>query len=163
AAYRDLCANAMTVQDEVVDFASAQMLSRACTLAPNAVSDWSIPIRLAKLAVTKASDSAWHLFALGAAEFRAGQPAEAVQRLQKSLAVHPSWVGRGQNYAMLALACHQLGRHDEARRWLAQTKTWLEETNQIKAKRAFGYATSDYLVDWLSAQVLLAEAEGLIK
>ncbi len=161
--YRDLCAKLMAEHKEVDDPVSAHLLSRLCTLAPNAVTDWSIAIRLAKQAAAKEPRVAWHLYALAAAQFRAGQTAEAVQNLEESLEVHPSWVGRGQNYAMLALACHQLGRHDEARKWLAQTKTWLEETNQIKAKNRLGYAASDYLSDWLCAQVLLSEAEALMK
>jgi hypothetical protein len=69
---------------------------------------------------------------------------------------------RGQNYAALALASHRLGRHEEAREYLAQAKSWLTETNQAIAKNKFGYAASDYLTDWLSALVLIREAEQLL-
>jgi tetratricopeptide (TPR) repeat protein len=158
-----LCASILTEYRDVDDPFCAHVFSRTCSLAPTAVQDWSVPIRLAKPALAKGPDVAWHLFALAAAEFRAGQPAEAVAQLEKSLAVHPSWIGRGQSYAMLALANRQLGREDDARQWLARTRMWLEEINQIKAKNRFGYAASDYLIDWLSAQVLLAEAEAVMK
>jgi serine/threonine protein kinase/Tfp pilus assembly protein PilF len=162
AAYRDLCAEAMNGYGEVDDAFSAHLLSRICTLAPGAVADGSVPVRLARPAVANGPDVAWHLYALGAAEFRAGQTADAVQHLQKSLEVHPTWVGRGQNYAMLALACHRLGRLDEARQWLSRTRKWLEDTNQIMSNSRFGYAASDYMSDWLGAQVLLREAEAVL-
>jgi Flp pilus assembly protein TadD len=135
---------------------------------PGAVTDWSIPLRLAEPTVAKQSpdtrvaEFAWYLFGLGAMQYRAEQIEQAVTTLKKSLEVHPDWAGRGQNFAVLALASQRLGRNDEARNWLAQAKTWLEETNQAIANRKFGYATSDFLTDWLSAMVLIREAEKLL-
>jgi tetratricopeptide (TPR) repeat protein len=146
----------------VNDWIAAQLFCRACAIMPGAVTDWSIPIRLAEPTVVKQPRNAWCLFGLGANQYRAGQIDEAVTTLKKSLEVHPVWVGRGKNYAVLALASQRLGRNDEARDWLAQAKTWLEETNQAMAKNEFGFAASSYLTDWLSAQVLLREAEMLV-
>jgi tetratricopeptide (TPR) repeat protein len=158
----DLWEIVVSEHDEVNDPVTAQMFSRACTLMTGAVTDWSIPVRLAEPAVAKEPRVAWHLFALGAAQYRAGQTEAAIETLRKSLEVHPTWVGRGQNYVVLALACQHLGRHDEAADWLAQAKTWLDETNRLFAKNQFGYAASDYMSDWLGALVLLREAEKLL-
>ena len=91
-----------------------------------------------------------------------GKHEEAIQSLKRSIAVNETWVGRGQNYATLALACHSLGHEQEARQWLSQTRTWLKDTNYNAASWTFGYAASDYLSDWLCAQVLLREAEKLL-
>jgi serine/threonine protein kinase/tetratricopeptide (TPR) repeat protein len=162
ARYRELCTTVMNEYTDVDDPTSAHMLARACTLLPDAVSDWSIPLRLGELCVTTERPVAWHLHAWGAVLYRAGRAVEAIEQLGKSLDVHPTWIGRGQNYAMLALAYCQLGRHDEAREWLARTKSWLDETNETIGRNQFGYAASDYLSDWLGAQVLLREAESLI-
>jgi hypothetical protein len=39
---------------------------------------------------------------------------------------------------------------------------WLNETNRAAAGWKFGFAATDYLSDWLCAQVLLREAEKLL-
>jgi serine/threonine protein kinase/Flp pilus assembly protein TadD len=159
AACRDLWTTIVQEQGQVDDWPAAEMLSRACTLSPNALSDWSAPVRLAELAIAKSPRTAWCLYALGIAQFRGGEHEQAIQRLEESLQVHPTWVGRGQNYVVLALACQRLGRHEEAGNWLRQARTWLEETNQAMARNKFGYAASSYLIDWLDTQILLREAE----
>jgi serine/threonine protein kinase/Flp pilus assembly protein TadD len=159
AGHRELCSFVVRELHQADDAAAAEMLSRACTLAPGALTDWSVPTRLAELSVGKSPRTAWRIYALGVVRFRTGQDAEAIQRLEQSLRVQPTWVGRGQNYVVLALACQRLGRHDDARKWLQQAKRWLDETNQAMARNKFGYAASDYLSDWLDAQVLLREAE----
>lgn len=162
AGYRKLCRTIIEEPIESDDVFQANCLSRAYTLTPDAVTDWSIPLKAARQAVTKQPRIAWYLYSLGIAQHRAGQDEEAIQTLKKSLEVHPAWVGRGQNYIGLALACHRLGRQEEARQWLDQTRSWLNETNRSISTLKFGYAASDYLSDWLCAQVLLAEAEKLV-
>jgi tetratricopeptide (TPR) repeat protein len=117
---------------------------------------------MAQYAVERQPRTAWYLCALGIAQHRAGKHEEAIQSLKRSIAVKEPWVGRGQNYATLALACHSLDRDAEARQWLSQTHTWLKDTNYNAAEWTFGYAASDFLGDWLCAQVLLREAEKLL-
>ena len=55
------------------------------------------------------------------------------------------------------MACHRLGRHNDAHQWLAQTKAW-----QAAAGNKFSSATSNYLYDWLTVKILLPEAEALL-
>jgi tetratricopeptide (TPR) repeat protein len=162
AACRELCAAVVAEQAAFNEPFTAQMASRTCTLMRDAVDDASIAVRLAQLAVDADPSVAWYQWALGAALYRAGEDERAVQVLETSLDVHPAWVGRGQNYIVLAMACQRLGRHDAARDWLAQAKSWLDETNQRKDANQYGFATSDYLSDWLAALVLLPEAERVI-
>lgn len=57
------------------------------------------------------------------------------------------------------MACRDLGREPEATQWLKQTNNWFDETNRSLAGQKYGFAASYYLSDWLSAQVLLIEAE----
>jgi serine/threonine protein kinase/Flp pilus assembly protein TadD len=136
--------------------------SRVCTLTADAIADISQPLQWASYAVEKQPRIAWYLCAQGIAQHRAGQHEEAIKSLNRSLAVNKTWVGRGQNYVTLALVCHSLGRDDEARQWLNQTRSWLKETNRTVAGWKFGFAASDFLGDWLCAQVLLREAESLV-
>jgi serine/threonine protein kinase/tetratricopeptide (TPR) repeat protein len=159
AGYRELC-RAGAMKDVSTDNPFVlSALSRACTLRPDTLSDHSIPLTMARQSVARHPRMAWFLYSLGMAQYRAGLHEQAVQTLKKSLEVQPTWVGRGQNYAVLALACHALGREAEAAQWLRQTNSWFEETNRSLAVQKFGFAASYYLSDWLSAQVLLIEAE----
>jgi len=160
--YRDLCKSLMKTQVLADEHFVASHLSRASTLLPDTMTDWSIPLKWAGQSVAEQPRFAWYLYSLGIAQHRAGQDEQAIQTLKKSLEVGPNWVGRGQNYAVLALACHRLGRDTEAGDWHRQTQSWLIETNRLTADFKFGVAASFYLSDWLCAQVLLTEAEKLL-
>jgi tetratricopeptide (TPR) repeat protein len=159
AGYRQLCQAMLETSAPLDDHFVCSLVSRTCTMTADAVPDFSIPLRTAQYAVEKQTGPAWYLFALGIAQHRIGKHEEAIQSLTRSIAVNETWVGRGQNYATLALACHSLGRDDEAHQWLSQTRSWLKDTNYHAATWTFGYAATDYLSDWLCAQVLLREAE----
>jgi eukaryotic-like serine/threonine-protein kinase len=158
--YRELCTMVTREHGPTEDPISAAAFSRICTLRPDAVSDWTIPLDLAKSATAKQPLVPWYQFAAGAAYYRAGLYAEAIERLEESLRVQPAWKGRGQNYLLLAMACRRLGRHDDAARRLAQANAWLEETNRALENNEFGFATSAYLSDWLTVLVLLPEFEA---
>jgi tetratricopeptide (TPR) repeat protein len=161
-AYQELASSIVTVPVREEEPIVLSCLSRTCTMTPSALTDFEAPLMWARRAVEKQPRVAWHLYALGIAEHRADQHEEAIQSLQRSLSVNKDWVGRGQNYATLALACHSLGRDSEARQWLSQTRSWLNEVNRTAATWKFGFASTDYLSDWLCGQVLLSEAEKLL-
>jgi tetratricopeptide (TPR) repeat protein len=160
--YQELCRTVLATPAPLDDAFVCFCVSRTCTMTADAVTDFSIPLQTAQYAVEKQPRIAWYLYALGIAQHRAGKHEEAIQSLKRSLAVNENWVGRGQNYATLALACHSLNRDEEARQWLSQTRSWLNETNRSAASWTFGYAATSYLNDWLTALVLLREAEKLL-
>jgi serine/threonine protein kinase len=160
--YRELCQSLAKKAINSSDHFVLNSLARACSLAPNAIGDPAVAVRMAENSVRQRPRLAWYLFGLGLAQHRADQEEAAIQSLKRSLEVQPAWVGRGQNFATLALACHSLGREDEARQWLAKTQSWLRESNRNAANWRFGYAASDYMNDWLGAQILLAEAEKAV-
>ena len=160
AAYRDLCAE-MIGEEGIPSQIRSQVTARACSLRPGAVTDVDAPVRFGALAVAS-SEVAWHLHALGAAQHRAGQHAAAIQSLEKSLEIHPAWIGRAQNHLYLAMACHALDRDGEAREWLAKADQSKQELQRLQEKRRFGIANSEYMGDWLSVLVLQPEAEELL-
>jgi len=162
AGYRDLCAAIVKDPLESSNPMTAAGMTRACVLTPDAVSDWSFPLQLASNAVHQKPRVAWYLYALGIAQHRAGQQEKAIQTLNKSLEVHSAWIGRGQNYAVLAMACSELGRADESRNWLSKAQASLKDMDAAIDSNRFGYAASDYLGDWLTLNVLLREAEKLL-
>jgi len=157
--YRELCQAMLETSAPLDDAFVCGLLSRTCTMTADAVRDFSIPLRTAQYAVEKQPGTPWYLYALGIAQHRVKKHDDAIRSLKRSIAVNETWVGRGQNYATLALACHSLGRDEEARQWLSQTHSWLKDTNYRAATWTFGYAATDYLGDWLCAQVLMREAE----
>lgn len=162
SAYRELCEMIVKRYGRTEDSFTAYLAARACLLAPDAVPDWTIPLRWASQAVASYPREPYSHFVLGAVQYRAGQDAEALNQLSESIRVHPAWIGRGQSHIFLALACHRLGRAKEAHNWLAKSQTWLNEANQTLAAEPFGFPTSVNPGDWLSVEVLLREAAPLV-
>jgi eukaryotic-like serine/threonine-protein kinase len=62
---------------------------------------------------------------LGLALYRAGRFAEAEAHLSRSLVRNPDWNLHPENWLILAMIHHQLGRPDEARRWLERAERWI--------------------------------------
>ena len=92
--------------------------ARACLVAPDAVLDPSVPLRLAETAVSQDPRAPWPYYVLGLAEFRAGRYEGAVERLEESLKLGTTWASAPLNYPVLAMAHHRLRHGDESRRWL---------------------------------------------
>src|SRR5262249_47444634 len=148
--------------DRVVEPLHASAFSRALSVSAPETIDRAAAIRLAQRAVAADPKVAWYWYTLGAAQYRAGQHDKAIRSLKESLKVDPAWLGRGQNYVFLAMACQKLGWHGEARAWLAKVKPALDELEQTIGKRQYGFADSNYRGDWFELQILLPEAEKLI-
>ncbi len=162
-AYRELCESMVDSSESLNIPIVANVFSRSCSLRLDSIADRSVPLRLAEHALASSPKTSWYLFGVGAAHYRAGQHAEAIARLEESLREQPTWSGRGQNYVVLALACHQLGRHDEARDWLTKSKASLDELEQTIGRGRYSLVTSNYFTDWLTILVLLPEAEKLLR
>lgn len=162
AGYRELRSTIIDQADGIDDPHAANSLSRALSLGPVADAHDTVTIRLAEQALAANPKTAWYLFGVGAAHYRAGNYEEAIARLEESLKLHPAWLGRGQNYVVLAMACHQLGRQEEARIWLSKANPSPDEIEQTIGVDKYALAASPYLSDWLALQVLLPEAESLL-
>jgi serine/threonine-protein kinase len=139
----------------------AYHVARACTLAPDAVQDASLPASLAASELKSTSRQFWSLTQQGALHYRAGRFAEAVPLFEKSLAAD-SKPGRAVlNWLWLALANERLGKHPEARQWLNKATGWLDQfTNGMPASAEAEFGL--HLHNWLEAQILRREAEAAI-
>ena len=115
--YRRVCAATLEhfgrSQDPLVGAAA-----RACLVAPGAVLDPLVPLRLAERANAQEPSVPWRIYVLGLAEYRAGRYNGAVERLEESLTLGTTWASAPLNYPVLAMAHHRLGHGDESRRWL---------------------------------------------
>jgi tetratricopeptide (TPR) repeat protein len=137
-------------------------VARACTLAPDAVAEPSLPSRLANKELQASSQEYWSLTEQGALLCRAGRFPQAVAMFEQSLCADPK-VGKAVlNWLWLALAQQRLGKSEEARRWLVKASAWLDRYRNGMPDRA-EEELGLHLHNWLEAYVLRREAEALIR
>jgi tetratricopeptide (TPR) repeat protein len=139
----------------------AYHVASACTLAPDAVAEASLPGRLAEKELQGSAREFWSLTEQGALAYRAGRFQQAVPLFEQSLrADHKS--GRAVlNWLWMVLTNRRLGKAEEARRWLDKAQAWLDQYGDgmaVRAEEEFGL----HLHNWLEAHVLRREAEALI-
>jgi eukaryotic-like serine/threonine-protein kinase len=140
----------------------AYHVARAYTLAPDAISEASLPGRLAEKELKASGREFWSLTEQGALAYRAGRFQQAVHYFEESLRAD-SRPGRAVlNWLWLALAEHRLGNADESRRWLNQAQAWLDQYRDGMPARA-DEEVGLHLHNWLEAHVLCREAEALIQ
>ena len=137
-------------------------VARACTLAPDAVTEAALPGRLARKELKDSTREFWSLTEQGALAYRAGRFQESVPFFEQSLRAHPKLGAAVVNWLWLALANQRLGKAEEARRWLNKAQAWLDQYRDGMPAR--GEAELElHLHNWLEAHVLRREAEALIK
>jgi WD40 repeat protein len=126
--------------------------SRACTLAPDAVADLDIPVRLAESALAVAPKFAkrWNIINLGATLYRAGRLDEAIGRLEESVKVGAGAADYRES-AFLAMAHQRKGNRAEARRWLEKLRS-----DGPSIQPGFSW-------DFAELRILLREAEALVQ
>jgi tetratricopeptide (TPR) repeat protein len=139
----------------------AYHVARACTLAPDAVTEVSLAGRLAE---TELNDNpgASRLTEQGALHYRAGRFPQAVTLFKQSLQKDSTPGKAVLNWLWLALAQQRLGKPEEARRWLKKATTWLDQYGDgmpARAEEELGL----HLHNWLEAHALRREAEALIR
>ena len=116
------------------DAKTAHWTAWTCVLAPGAVTDPTIPLRLAEQALQSDPESTFQRQTLGAALYRAGRFQEALAP-QTDLAAH--WDRNGvtdqdrtspaYTYFLLAMTHHRLGNATEAQEWLDKGIHWVEQ------------------------------------
>jgi tetratricopeptide (TPR) repeat protein len=124
--YARACSHLIERCDKASDL-RAYHVARACTLAPDAVADVSVPRRLSEKELRDSAREFWSLTEQGALAYRAGRYQESVPLFEQSLQADPK-VGRAVlNWLWLALAHQRLGKAEEARRWLGKAQAWLDQ------------------------------------
>jgi tetratricopeptide (TPR) repeat protein len=136
------------------------LMARACTLAPNSVDDWSLPSRLSQDEMLL-SRAAWSLTEQAAFKYRAGDFHLVLGLADRSLLADGRPGSAVLNWLWQALAYQQMGRADEARRWLAKAEEWLDQQGGRKPPENRGVRLHRHV--WLEAHVLRQEAEALLR
>lgn len=124
AGYRKICESlidrvALTPQN----VQGANTVAWMCAIGPDATANPDRPVTLARLLLAHLPDVSElrhaYLNTIGGVYLRVGRYDDAVKHLMDGIAA-AGGEGSPQDWLLLALACHHLGRADEARHWLAK-------------------------------------------
>jgi len=159
--YEKACAH-MVARYSKTSKLRAYHVARACTLVPDAVTEPSLPGRLAEKELQGSAKEFWSLTEQGALAYRAGRFQEAVPLFEQSLKADPMPGRAVLNWLWLALANQRLGKFEEARRWLDKATAWLDQYREHLPAHAEAKAGL-HLHNWLEAHVLRREAEAEIR
>jgi WD40 repeat protein/Flp pilus assembly protein TadD len=161
--YRRLRAFALKQTPAQSDHRRAHVTARLCAIDPDATrGDLAPAMVLQQRAMAVNAKWGYHLHTLGLLHYRAGDYEEAIKQFQKALTLDPKWPGQPLNHLGLALAYHGLGKPDEARKWWAKAKHWMDEEPHQPAKE-WGTSFPMHPHDWLGLLLLRREAEELIE
>jgi tetratricopeptide (TPR) repeat protein len=136
----------------------------ACSLAPGAVADFGVVETLAQRAVTGTEKHAYYpvfAWSKGLAEYRAGRFAGAVEWLKRFGSKDDASSYDATAFAALAMARHRVGEAEEAKASLVKAKAIVAGKMPDPAKGR-PFEQGDWQ-DWLHAQILIREAEGVLK
>ena len=124
AGYREICESMLDrVELDPFNLPPINLVAWMCAVGPGAVADLRRPVVLANLILPRLPDEPTvqhaYLNTIGGVFLRAGRYEEAVKHLKKGIAATDDG-GAKQDWLLLALAYHHLGRPAEARRCLAK-------------------------------------------
>jgi tetratricopeptide (TPR) repeat protein len=138
--------------------------AKTCLLVADAGIDRKLALQLAERAATRGADQAnakWFHMAKGIADYREGQYAKAVERLEKSLTPGTEVMFRdSMAYLFLAMAHYRLGESDEAAQSLYKAR-FLMDDRFPKLER--GELLGPEWADWLRFMIVRREVEALVK
>ncbi len=143
----------------------------ACALQDGAVPDPQIPFTMAQRSVADQPGSFYPLNTLGAAYYRAGRFAEAVDQLNESTATYkqaariaetrgyttaeemPLQDGRPVDWVFLAMAHHRLAHAAEAQAFLEKTRTAVQSASVQDPRRTWHRIELEILLDEATALI----------
>src|SRR5262249_31529766 len=161
--YRSACAHLLDHFGHAKQLDTTEIVAWTCVLSPNAVGDPAQIVHLAEKALASEPKHSSYLNTLGAALYRAGQYAEAVQRLTESEALFEKTQKPSHTvvYTWLfrAMAHQRLGQTAQAQQWLAKAVQGIEQATpqMLKAPGANTWNRR------LTLQLLRCEAEATLK
>ena len=159
--YRRVCAQLIEQFRATSDARIANNVASLCILLPDALSDHGPCLHLAQLAAS-AAGGYLEQNTLGTALYRAGQARAAIDQLARAIELHGAG-GTPYDWLFLAMAHHDLGQIQEARRQFSRAKDWLERADRGEQ------ANDPYLgsrLSWvrrIELRHLLEEAEARLR
>ncbi len=157
--YREFCAHLLTL--DAGSESVANSIAWACALGPQSVEDYDRLVQMAERTAVGAEPAkkAMYLNTLGAVLYRAGQFEAAIDAFTESMDVRGDG-GTPQDWVFSAMACHRLGRTEDAARWLDKARGWIHEASPEKSEGTAGKPPTR--VEELEMDLLFREAEQLL-
>jgi serine/threonine-protein kinase len=141
------------------------LVARACTLAPAVTDDPARPSGLSannlEIDDERNQVPGRVLTEQAALHVRAGRCEDAVPLLEQSLAADGRPGRAVLNWLWLALAHQQMGKRDEARRWLDKAARWLDQQGGRMPLESPEMGSDRH--NWLEAHVLRKEVEARLR
>ncbi len=160
-AYEKLRSRLLSAFADTTDIYAADQVAKSCLFLPASEADLKIISRLADSTVADGvgDQGAKPYFqdCKALSEYRQGHYSEAIQWAQKPLKI-PGLHVYGHAYAVLAMACWQLGEKDKARAMLAKGEEFAPPT----MPPSIAEDPSTAWQGWLYARIQLDEATALI-
>jgi tetratricopeptide (TPR) repeat protein len=135
----------------------AYLVARAGTLAPDSVDEAALLSEVSARELKTNAAKFWSLTEQGALCYRTKKYKEAARLFEQSLEAEGKPGAAVLNWLWLALAHHQLGEADEARRWLDKA-AWLDVLGSELPANADAFTLHRH--NWLEAHILRQEADG---
>jgi tetratricopeptide (TPR) repeat protein len=158
AGYQQTCEQLVKRHGDTREAAHANVVAFWCCLRAGSVKDPTVVVKMAERAAASAPDSASYLETLGAALYRAGQFPAARERLEKAVKLQRG-EGSVWTQVFLAMTCHRLAQHDEAKKWLTKAVKQIEQAESSASG-------SGKRIDWrwsVFSRLLRQEAEALLQ
>jgi tetratricopeptide (TPR) repeat protein len=161
AGYRRICLELLERFGDTQDLQCVVATAITCLLLPDTVADRDRVLKLADRPVTKDANNRWFQLCKALAEYRVARDAESIQWLERFAPnAAAGWPSEVSAFAVLALAQHHQGRHEDALAALDQAEKLIAaKLPDPAAGRPFAW---DW-INWLHGQTLLREAEKTIK
>jgi len=164
--YRNTCAGMLDRFGRTPRPGDAYWLAWTCALRADSTNEPARAVGLAEGLVADATPDFDNLAVLGAALYRAGRYSEAAKRLHEAVAAQPTDSMQRQpityTWLFLAMAEHQLGHSDQARKWLDGAADAFAERDRKEG----AVAPANDGNPWnrrVTLQLLRREAEALLK
>jgi tetratricopeptide (TPR) repeat protein len=140
------------------DALQANMTAWLCGVMPGAVSDYGVPVALARRATAAQPQNGAYRNTLAAVLYRAGELDEARGHFEAAIAIE-NRIDIPTDWAFLAMIHARQGRAGEARRALENARSALVEFERRDAARS--PSQRYHWHQWLEARLLTAEAEAV--
>jgi WD40 repeat protein/tetratricopeptide (TPR) repeat protein len=168
AGYRKLCGRMRQRFGASGAFDDVGLLTHACVLAPDALGDARVTLKLAWQRLARSGVGTlhypWSVHLMGLAYYRGGQDQQAIEWLTKGVKEQPTWEMRAFHWLVLAMTHHRLGRGGEARKWFDKADKWIKEAAGKRQGNGARLAPPGWQWrDWLLVQLFRREAAGLLK
>lgn len=158
--YRKFVAGLLENHGGTTDPSTANALAWACVFAPKPVTDGERLLAVIRKATADEPENSSYVNTLGAVLCRVGKCADAVRALEEAMRLQDNG-GTGWDWVFLALAHHEQGNAEEARKWRDRAIGWFDQ--ELAAKALQSRDGSRQWVERLQMELLRREVESTIK